>query len=114
MEDCIFCKIARHEIASKVVYEDDEIMAFRDVNPVAPTHILAIPKRHIPGIMSLTEEDMGLIGNIMLTIRKLAQETSIAEDGFRVVVNHGARAGQSVPHLHFHLLGGRGMTWPPG
>lgn len=114
MEGCIFCKIARHEIPAMVVYEDNEIIAFKDVNPGAPVHALIIPKRHIPGIESLTDADAELVARIMLRIKELAEEMSVAEEGFRVVVNHGKNAGQSVPHLHFHLLGGRSMSWPPG
>jgi histidine triad (HIT) family protein len=114
MEDCIFCKIARHEIPAQVVYEDDELLAFKDLNPGAPVHVLIIPKRHIPGVLSLVEGDAGLVGRIILTAGKLAEDASIGESGFRVVVNSGPDAGQSVPHLHFHLLGGRPMGWPPG
>jgi histidine triad (HIT) family protein len=114
METCIFCKIARGEIPAQVVYEDDEITAFKDINPGAPVHILLIPKRHIPGVVSLTDGDAELITRIILTANKLAEEFGVARDGFRVVVNQGANAGQSVPHLHFHLLGGRALGWPPG
>jgi len=114
MEGCIFCKVANHEIPSRIVYEDDEVVAFQDLDPVAPVHILIIPKKHISGITSLADEDKGLVGGILLTAKKLAQERSIAESGLRIVVNHGEDAGQSVPHLHFHLLGGRPMRWPPG
>lgn len=115
MEDeCIFCKIAKHEIPAQIVYEDKDVVAFKDVNPVAPVHILVIPKQHIPGVMSITDDNKELVGKILLVIEQLAQETSIVEGGFRVVVNHGRRAGQSVFHLHFHLLGGRPMHWPPG
>ncbi len=114
MEDCIFCKIARHEVTGQVVYEDDQIIAFKDVHPEAPAHILIIPKRHIPGVLYLEDIDKELIGKIVLVAKRLAKETSIADGGFRVVVNSGDNAGQSVPHLHFHLLGGRTMNWPPG
>ena len=114
MEECIFCRIAKHEIPAEIVYEDEELVAFKDVNPAAPVHILVIPKRHVPAVMSVTDGDRELIGNIFLVIQRLVQEMSVAEDGFRVVVNQGRQAGQSVPHLHFHLLGGRSMSWPPG
>ena len=114
MEGCVFCRIARHEIAAEIVYEDENVVAFQDLNPVAPVHILVIPKRHIPGVVSLGEEDAGLVGSIVLAIKKLAQEKSVVQDGFRIVINQGKGAGQSVPHLHFHLLGGRQMDWPPG
>ncbi|MHB0912004.1 MAG: histidine triad nucleotide-binding protein [Armatimonadota bacterium] len=112
--DCIFCKVASGEIPAQVVYQDERVLAFRDVNPGAPVHILIVPKRHIPGVMALTESDEGLVGHIVLTAKKLAVENGLSERGFRVVVNSGPDAGQSVPHLHFHLLGGREMSWPPG
>lgn len=114
MEECIFCKIGRHEIPTQIEYEDDRIIAFKDLNPAAPVHILLIPKRHIPGIAFLTEEDAGLVGDIILVAKKLAEEKGLVERGYRVVVNQGPDAGQSVLHLHFHLLGGRAMDWPPG
>ncbi|MHB1000971.1 MAG: histidine triad nucleotide-binding protein [Armatimonadota bacterium] len=114
MDSCIFCKIADHEIPANIAYEDDYIIAFHDLNPAAPTHILVIPKKHIPGIMSLTDEDNELIGRIMQVVKTLAQTEGIADEGFRVVVNYGENAGQSVGHIHFHLLGGRQLKWPPG
>ena len=114
MGECIFCMIAKHEIPSQVVYEDEEIVAFKDLNPGAPVHILIIPKRHIPGLMALSEEDTALVGRIVLAANHLAEESAIAKSGFRIVTNCGEDAGQSVPHLHFHLLGGRPMGWPPG
>lgn len=114
MDECIFCKIARHEILTQAVYEDDRIIAFKDLKPVAPIHILIVPKRHIPELTAIDEGDKNLIGDVFLVAKKLALETNISDDGFRVVVNQGKNAGQSVPHLHFHLLGGRLMGWPPG
>lgn len=114
MEGCIFCRIAEHEIPAQIAYEDDEVVAFHDTNPVAPVHILVIPKRHIAGVAVVGEEDASLIGRIVSVVNKLAVEASIAGSGFRVVVNQGRQAGQSVPHLHFHLLGGRALAWPPG
>ena len=114
MEDCIFCKIARHEIPSQVVYEDDDLLAFRDVKPAAPVHVLIIPKKHISMLTELTEEDAGLMGKVMLTAKKLAESLEVSESGFRLVANQGVQAGQSVFHIHFHLLGGRAMSWPPG
>lgn len=114
MADCIFCKIANREVPARSIYEDDLIMAFHDVNPMAPVHVLIIPKAHIPGVLSLGEGHSQVIERIWRTIPGLARELRIAEDGFRVVVNSGSAAGQSVPHLHFHLLGGRVMQWPPG
>jgi histidine triad (HIT) family protein len=114
MEDCIFCKIARHEIPSQIVFEDENVVAFKDVKPVAPVHIVIIPKEHISGVMAITEETGDIVTRIFLAAKKLAQETGIDKTGFRVVANHGREAGQSVFHLHFHLLGGRPLTWPPG
>ncbi len=114
MEGCIFCRIAKHEIPVKPVYEDDEVIAFPDANPVAPVHILLIPKEHIPGVMSIDGASMGVVSRIWEIIPKLARELGVEENGFRVVVNSGELAGQSVPHLHFHLLGGRRLGWPPG
>ncbi len=114
MEGCIFCRIANHEIPVKAVYEDDSIIAFPDANPVAPVHVLVIPKEHIPGIMALDGSNVGAAARIWEIIPGLARELGVAEDGFRVAVNSGQAAGQSVPHLHFHLLGGRQLGWPPG
>jgi len=114
MEDCVFCKIARHEIPAQIVYEDDDVVAFKDLKPVAPLHILVIPKKHVAGIASLADEDAALMGRMLLAVKKLAKETDAAGDGFRVVVNQGEKAGQSVFHVHFHMLAGRPMLWPPG
>jgi histidine triad (HIT) family protein len=114
MDDCIFCKIARHEIPAGIVYEDDEVLAFKDLNPVAPVHVLIIPKKHIARITDMAEEDAPLMGKIMLAAKKLADEYGVGDEGFRVVINQGKGAGQSVFHIHFHLLAGRQMNWPPG
>lgn len=114
MDGCIFCKIAKGEIPVKPVYEDDEIIAFPDANPVAAVHVLIIPKAHISGILSLARENISAVARIWEVVPKLAEELGIAESGFRVVANSGEWAGQSVPHLHFHILGGRRMGWPPG
>lgn len=114
MNGCVFCKIAGGDIPSKKAYEDESIIAFFDVNPAAPVHILVIPKKHIGSIQDIDGADQKLVYHIMSIINKLAVETGIAESGFRIVVNNGPDGGQSVPHLHFHLLGGRGMSWPPG
>lgn len=113
-QNCIFCKIARHEIPSQIVFEDEDVVAFKDVKPVAPVHIVIIPKEHISGVMAITEENGDILTKIFLAAKKLAKETGIDKTGFRVVVNHGREAGQSVFHLHFHLLGGRPLSWPPG
>ena len=107
MNNCIFCKIINKEIPSNTVYEDDEILAFRDINPVAPVHILVIPKKHISSLIDLKEDDELLIGRIYTVINKIANEEGIDEKGFRVIVNCGEDGGQEVKHLHFHILGGK-------
>ncbi len=114
VKDCIFCRIARGETSARVVYEDEEVLAFKDINPQAPVHILVIPKRHIRNLAELSEEDQAVVGRIHLLMKELAREHSTCQCGFRVVSNSGPDAGESVPHLHFHLLGGRKMGWPPG
>ncbi len=106
MKDCLFCKIAGGEVKSEIVYTDDKVCAFNDINPRAPVHILIVPKKHIEGVTSLEDEDREIIGHILLTAKRIAKEKSIFETGFRVLVNSGANAGQIVEHLHFHLLGG--------
>ena len=107
MEDCIFCKIAKKEIPASIVYEDNEIIAFKDVNPQAPIHILVIPKKHISSLIELKAEDELLIGRIYTTINKIVEKEGIKEKGFRVIVNCGEDGGQEVKHLHFHVLGGK-------
>ena len=107
MNDCIFCKIINKEIPSNIVYEDEEILAFRDINPVAPVHILVIPKKHISSLVDLKQEDELVIGKIYTVINKIAEQEGIAEKGFRVIVNCGEDGGQEVKHLHFHILGGK-------
>ena len=114
MTDCIFCKIAAGEIPADVVYQDDEVLAFRDLGPQAPLHLLIIPKRHISSLNEMTEADQQLVGKLSLTAAKIADELGVAEDGYRTVVNCNAAGGQTVFHLHMHLLAGRQMTWPPG
>lgn len=104
--DCIFCKIINKEIKSKIVYEDEEILAFEDIAPQAPVHIVVIPKKHISKITEIEKEDEALIGKIYTVINKIAKEKDIAEDGFRVIINCGENGGQEVKHIHFHLLGG--------
>ncbi|MFO0757977.1 MAG: histidine triad nucleotide-binding protein [Byssovorax sp.] len=111
---CLFCKIAAKQIPSKVVFEDDEVLAFHDINPGAPTHVLVIPKRHVASIDEATAEDAALLGKLLLACQRAAREAGITQSGFRVVSNTGPNAGQSVFHLHFHVLGGRAMAWPPG
>jgi histidine triad (HIT) family protein len=112
--DTIFGKIIRGEIPSEKVYEDDEVLAFKDVNPAAPVHILVIPKKHIVNVFDAGEEDAELLGKLMLTAGKVAREQGLEDDGFRLVVNNGAGVGQSVFHIHVHVLGGRSFAWPPG
>ncbi len=106
MNECIFCKIAGKEMESAVVYEDDSVIAFRDINPAARVHILIIPKKHIAAAADITPGDAGLIGHIFITANKIAEKENIHETGFRVLVNSGPDSGQVVGHLHFHLLGG--------
>jgi len=114
MEDCIFCKIASGRLDSKKVYEDEELLAFEDINPVAPTHILIIPKRHIATLNETNENDVPLLGGLIRRAVRLAGERGIAEEGYRIVINCMPGAGQSVFHIHVHLLGGRIFRWPPG
>lgn len=114
MSDCLFCKIAAKQIPAKIAYEDGELIAFHDINPKAPVHLQVIPKRHIARISEAGEGDAQLLGKMVLTANRLAKENGVAEAGYRLVVNCNAAAGQSVYHIHLHLLGGRAMTWPPG
>lgn len=114
MSDCLFCGIVEGKIKGNIVYQDDSVVAFKDVNPKAPVHVLIIPRRHVTGVLDLNVDDGAMIGHIFEIAARLAREQGIADSGFRVVVNSGADAGQSVFHLHYHLLGGRRMTWPPG
>lgn len=115
MSDCLFCKIAKKAIPSDVVYEDDRVIAFRDIEPQAPQHILVIPKAHYGSLLDFTAEDGALAGHIMAdVIPTVAKKEGLAEGGFRVVTNIGQNGGQTVPHLHFHILGGRSLQWPPG
>lgn len=114
-EDCIFCKIAHKEIPSNFVYEDESVVAFRDLEPQAPVHVLIIPKKHIGSMLELAADDKELLAHITCeVIPKLAKELGVAEKGFRITVNTGEEGGQTVKHLHFHMLGGRSMQWPPG
>jgi histidine triad (HIT) family protein len=113
MNDCLFCRIIGGEIPSKKVYEDEHTYAFDDINPQAPTHVLVVPKKHVRGLKEATAEDAELIGYCQLAAANIARQRGI-EDGYRTVLNVGPRAGQSVFHLHVHLLGGRNLQWPPG
>ena len=112
--DCLFCKISAGTIPAKMVFENERIVAFDDINPQAPTHIQIIPRKHIATTLEVSAEDRELMGEIVQTAAALARERGIAEDGFRLVVNTNPAAGQSVYHLHLHLLGGRSLGWPPG
>lgn len=114
MSDCLFCKIINGEIPSDKVYEDDEVLAFRDINPHAPTHVLIIPKKHISTINDLQDEDAALAGKLYLAAKKVAKLEGIADSGYRTVMNCNKAAGQMVFHIHLHLLGGRNLNWPPG
>ncbi|MEL7076917.1 MAG: histidine triad nucleotide-binding protein [Cyanobacteria bacterium J06648_1] len=113
MTDTIFGKIIRREIPADIVYEDDQALAFRDVNPQAPTHILVIPKKTIPRLSEATLADTALMGHLLMTVKKVAEQENLS-NGYRVVINNGADGGQTVDHLHLHILGDRSMTWPPG
>lgn len=113
-ETCIFCKIAHKKIKSEIVFEDEEIVAFKDLNPQAPVHVLFVPKKHIETLNDISSGDDALLGRMLAKIRDLARENGISEDGYRVVINCNKAAGQEVFHLHVHLLGGRSFTWPPG
>ena len=112
--DCLFCKIVAGDIPSAKVYEDEKVYAFRDIEPQAPVHILIIPKEHIASANELTEENASIVGHIFAVAAKIAKEEGVAEGGYRIVNNCGQDGGQTVGHLHFHMLGGRSLQWPPG
>lgn len=114
MSDCIFCKIATGEIPSDKVHEDDSFVAFRDLQPQAPTHILVIPKKHIETMNDVTDGDAHLMSGLLFTCQRLAKEEALSDRGYRIVINCNRDGGQSVSHIHAHLLGGRHMQWPPG
>jgi len=114
MSDCLFCKIIGGEIPADIVFQSDAAIAFRDINPQAPTHILIIPRRHISTINDVTDDDAPLVGSLFAAAREIAAQEGLADDGYRVVMNCGEGAGQSVFHIHLHLLGGRALNWPPG
>ncbi len=113
MSDCMFCRIGEGNASARIVHRDDDVTAFHDRNPQAPTHVLIIPNRHIESVNELQENDTELVGKLFLVAQEVAEEEGLA-DGYRLVVNTGSRAGQSVFHLHMHLLGGRALRWPPG
>ena len=112
--DCIFCKIAAGDLDADIVYQSEELVGFRDLNPQAPTHVLIIPRRHISTINDITESDAEMIGQLIVAAKEIAAQEGISEPGYRVTMNCNAGAGQSVFHVHLHLLGGRQFTWPPG
>lgn len=114
MSDCIFCRIVAGTIPSKIVYQDDHAVAFDDVNPQAPVHVLVVSRRHVGSVGDFEATDTALLGHLALTCVTVANRKGIAESGYRIVANTGANAGQSVSHVHFHVLGGRSMAWPPG
>ena len=109
--DCIFCKIANKEIAAEIVYEDEKVIAFKDAKPVTPVHILIVPKKHIPSVNRLESKDKELIGKLFLIAQKIAKEQGVAQTGYRLVFNVGKNAGQTINHLHLHLLGGEKLPW---
>ena len=114
MPDCLFCKIAAKQIPSTIVYEDENLLAFRDISPAAPSHVLIIPKKHVAAIMDVSGDDAIWWKELPAVIQKIAKKEKVDATGFRLALNNGADAGQAVAHLHFHLLGGRKMAWPPG
>ena len=111
---CLFCKIVAKEIPGDVVYEDEHALAFKDIRPVAPTHVLVVPKKHIAAIHDLTPDDAVTVGNVLVAARKVADSLGLTAAGYRLVINDGDAAGQTVHHIHVHVLGGRQLTWPPG
>lgn len=113
-DDCLFCGIASGDVSGDLVHQDDDVVAFRDINPQAPTHILIIPREHIPSVDDLEPGHAELVGKLCLVARDLARDEGVAEDGYRLVMNTGRGAGQSVFHIHLHLIGGRKLGWPPG
>lgn len=114
MSNCIFCQIINGKIPCNKVYEDDKILAFKDINPEAPVHIVVVPKQHIQSVLDLDENNISITVDIFNAINKIAKDLGIDKDGFRVVANTGINGGQTVAHLHYHILGGRSLQWPPG
>ena len=114
MEKTLFEKICDKEIPADIVYEDEQVVAFRDISPAAPTHVLVIPRKAIPRINEAKPEDQSLLGHLLLKAAEVARSLGLGEDGFRLVINNGRHGGESVPHLHCHILGGRSLQWPPG
>ncbi|TDD66856.1 histidine triad nucleotide-binding protein [Actinomadura rubrisoli] len=114
MTDCLFCKIVSRDVPAEIVREGERVVAFRDINPQAPTHVLVIPKDHHPTVAELADADAGLLGEVLGEAHRVAEDEGVADGGYRVVFNTGAQAGQTVFHVHAHILGGRGLNWPPG
>lgn len=114
MDNCLFCRIAAKSIPAKIVFEDPAILAFEDINPKAPTHILIIPKEHFASLDDIPENKSGLLSQILMKARDIARDRGIAQSGYRIVLNTARDSGQEVLHIHFHILGGRKMSWPPG
>ena len=113
-EECIFCKVARGKLPAYILYKDDHVVAFHDINPQAPVHVLIVPIKHIPDIETAAEEDADLVGRMFQVASRVAGELRFAKNGYRLVLNNGAGAGQIVPHLHLHVMSGRHFAWPPG
>lgn len=113
-QNCLFCKIIVKKIPANIIHDDELATAFHDVNPQAPTHILIVPKKHIPDIHSMSPDDRTLIGHLFMTARRIAEQNGLDKSGYRLVINNGAAAGQTVFHIHLHLLSGRKFVWPPG
>jgi len=111
MKDCIFCKIVDKELSSRIIYEDNKFIAFKDVNPKAPVHLLIIPKKHIPSVNHIEPQDADLVGKLILVAQKIAKKEGVSESGYRLIFNIGKNAGQTVDHLHLHLLGGKKLPW---
>lgn len=114
MSDCLFCKIIDKDIVADIVYEDEKLLAFKDINPVAPVHILIIPKKHISSLNDIDEKNADIIGDIAIRAKEIAEDLGVKEDGYRIINNIGDDGGQTVKHLHFHLIGGRELGWPMG
>ncbi|HEC31547.1 MAG TPA: histidine triad nucleotide-binding protein [Deltaproteobacteria bacterium] len=114
MVDCTFCRIIAKQMPGEIIYEDEEVVAFKDINPQAPVHFLVVPRKHIASVLDIQPEDERLIGRLLLVAKKLTNEIGISTKGFRLVINTGDNAGQNIYHIHIHVLGGRRMTWPPG
>jgi len=114
VETCVFCRLARGLVKADIVYQDDKVVAFRDIHPQAPVHVLVIPRRHMTALWEADESHVPLLGHIVLTCTQVAEQEGVGSSGYRIVANAGPDAGQSVDHVHFHVLGGRKLTWPPG